>query len=80
MLSGFDGACDIDVDVAGGLWIAEGQWVDRQVHLLPEWLDGDDGRATERTLCQLCVEVTSSASREESLCAVITAEKCQIDS
>lgn len=74
-LSGFDGAYDIDVDVAGGLWIAESLWPNASEHdAFPGFPGCDDEMAQEVVATRLQILVIGSATEEDPLYAVIQAE------
>jgi hypothetical protein len=77
--SGLDGAYDIDVDVAGGLWIAGTLWeaADKPRHD-DLWISPlcSEAKAQEVRPTRLDVEVTGSARSEELQVATILAEEC----
>lgn len=69
-LSGFDGTCDIELDVAGGVWIAE-PWSTsrRERNAFPQYPECDEEMARLIGAARVAVEVTGSARRETALCA-----------
>lgn len=75
-LSGFDGAYDIDLNVAGGVWIAEPWLTSRREHsAFPGDDECDEEMARLIGAARVAVEVTGSARRETALCAGILAEE-----
>lgn len=77
---GFDGACDIELNVAGGVWITEPQWENKREHdAFPECFECDEEMASLLGATRLGVVLIGSASREETLYAEILAEEWHPD-
>lgn len=74
---GFDGAYDIDLDVAGGVWIADADGRHASHHdASSDCPECDEEAAAEMAALRLRIEITGSASNEEPMHTQILAEEC----